>query len=252
MSTFLFDEIVVGPVASRRFGKSLGINLLSPKNKVCNFDCIYCECGYTKNDSTAGDKFCGIDELKRELADFFNQNPDVTINAITFAGNGEPTLHPKFEAIAQTIEKIRDLFCPSAEIVLLTNGTTLHKQSIKNSVKYIDKVVVKLDAGLNELLFKIDKPLSPFKIENLVDDIKELDHDVFLQSMFLRNHEIDNTTEVNLKNWLRWIELIQPKQVMLYSIARDTPLKSLKVIPKDELENIAKRVEQLGIKTLVS
>lgn len=256
MGTFLFDKIVFGPIKSRRLGHSLGINLLSTSHKVCNFDCIYCECGFSDNKATANEKFCNTDSLFIELEKEISKRREHEIDAITYAGNGEPTLHPRFLSIAKKIKELRDQYSPKSKIVLLTNGTTLHKSSVQQAFKFIDDVLIKLDAGSNELIEQINKPLSQFGIDKLIANLKQLETSIKIQSMFLEGtvngKDVSNTRQENLNLWLKWITQIEPKEVYIYSINRDTPVSTLYPVSNKKLEQIALKVRELGIKTIVT
>jgi wyosine [tRNA(Phe)-imidazoG37] synthetase (radical SAM superfamily) len=127
MATFLFDEIIFGPVRSRRLGVSLGINLLPTKRKICNFNCIYCECGWTRDIEKAVSRLPGRKEvynaLESKLSELIKKNiiPDV----ITYAGNGEPTLHPDFPGIIDDSIILRDKYFKKTRIAVLSNATTM-------------------------------------------------------------------------------------------------------------------------------
>lgn len=256
MATFLFSEHVFGPVKSRRFGNSLGINLLPNTYKVCNYNCIYCECGYTPEGTKEEDKFAPAKGILKELEERLKQEDAKELDAVTYAGNGEPTLHPHFSEIAAAIDELRKRYVPQASIVLLTNGTTLHKNEVKKALSHIDQLVVKLDAGDDNLLQLIDQPIGKFGLTQLLRNLKETIHPVSIQSMFLRgtkdNIQFDNTTEDAVSRWLELVKQVKPEVVMIYSIARDTPLESLQQIPHDELKLISNKVEAIGLKTLVS
>src|SRR5690554_5918768 len=123
MSTILFNEIVFGPVHSRRMGSSLGINLLPYDGKLCSFDCIYCECGFSKDFRTKTklpDKENVKAALKEKLT--LHKKEGVTLDVITFAGNGEPTMHPDFNEIIEDTIGLRNQFYPETEISVLSNG----------------------------------------------------------------------------------------------------------------------------------
>jgi wyosine [tRNA(Phe)-imidazoG37] synthetase (radical SAM superfamily) len=117
MSTFLFDKIIFGPVRSRRLGVSLGINLLPTTRKVCNFNCIYCECGWTNSSRGKRSSFPDREEVRKALDKKLalmkaeNHHPDV----ITFAGNGEPTLHPDFPEIVDDTIELRNIYFPDSK-----------------------------------------------------------------------------------------------------------------------------------------
>ncbi len=256
MGTFLFSEDVFGPVNSRRLGVSLGINLLSTKQKVCNFDCVYCECGFTPNAGSISDKFADADRLISTLEKRLSTHQDPRLDAITFAGNGEPTLHPRFEEISSKIRKLRDYYYPNCKIVLLTNGTTLHKTQVRKALENIDIVAIKLDAGTDQLIEEVDRPLSPLSTEKLIHRIKRLNRPVKIQTMFLRGmingNAFDNSREEHLLPWLKCIKEIRPQEVMLYSLDRETPLNSLEPVSRNTLEHIAELLKKEGIASSIA
>jgi wyosine [tRNA(Phe)-imidazoG37] synthetase (radical SAM superfamily) len=259
MATFLFDKIIFGPVKSRRLGTSLGINLLPSTKKLCNFNCIYCECGWTKNESAGADYLPGRREvymaLEDKLADMkmMNKAPDV----ITFAGNGEPTLHPEFQGIIDDCIKLRDKYFPDAKIAVLSNSTTITKPGIREALLKVDQNILKLDSAF-DLTVKIhNQPRVNVKVKELVRNLKKFNGQLIIQTMFVRGTSqgkiIDNTTPEELEAWLTAIGLIKPSEVMIYTISRDTPDgNQLKKVPVGELRKIATMVNRLGIETQVS
>ncbi|MDA3865883.1 MAG: radical SAM protein [Salinivirgaceae bacterium] len=257
MSTFLFDKIVFGPVQSRRLGVSLGINLLPPDGKVCTFDCIYCECGWTDKGEKVGilpKQEDVISKLESVLTDRMQNN--LPIDAITFAGNGEPTMHPKFaEIIDQTI-KLKQRFYPNARISVLSNATMITKPKVFNALLKVDDNILKLDSAVEETIRKINCPLGDFHLPELMEGLERFEGNLVIQTMFIRGEydgqKIDNTTEEELLRWLDALSVIRPKQVMVYSIARDTAAENIEKVPLKELETIAKRVKALGIDVRVS
>lgn len=254
MSTLLFDEIVFGPIHSRRLGISLGINLLPFDGKICSFNCIYCECGYNEDRKTKT-KLPTRENVKAaleyKLMKLKDQN--VNIDVITFAGNGEPTLHPDFSYIIDDTIIIRNKLTPSAKISVLSNAMHLDKKSVFESLKKVENNILKLDSAYIETVQLIDQPNSPnYSIEKQVDLFKQFDGNFILQTMFIRgthkNKIVDNTTEKEINGWLEIIKITQPKEVMIYTIDRETPEKNLEKISLEELKLIGKRVENLGIK----
>ena len=256
MKTFLFDDIIFGPVNSRRLGKSLGINLLPTTSKYCNFNCIYCECGWTKN--TGKIDFHPVETVISELEkilekySFTDEGPDV----ITYAGNGEPTMHPKFNEIIDKTMILRDKYCPKVKIAVLSNATMLHNESVFKSLLKIDLPILKLDSGIESTIKSINQPTGSFSISKLVENFKKFDGNFHLQTMFLKGEFngkiIDNTTESEINAWLKIIKDTKPKQVMIYSIARNTPADNLKSVSVEELSIIAKKVRNLGIEVLIT
>lgn len=253
MSGFLFNEIVFGPVSSRRFGVSLGINLLPDTMKYCTFNCIYCECGLTDADQDKRAKLYTTPEILAALDERFKELHEKKLHPdnITFAGNGEPTIHPGFaEIIDRTIE-LRDIYFPTAKITVLSNSTKLNKKSIHDALLKIDHNVLKLDAGSEQMFNAINRPLSPIKLKDVVEQLKSFNGNVIIQTLFVRGRikgeMVDNTTEEEIALWLRHLEEIKPSLVMLYSISRETPEEGLVKISANELEKIAEKVRQINL-----
>lgn len=258
MSTILFHEIVFGPIHSRRLGSSLGMNLLPYDGKLCSFDCIYCECGYNKDFRTKT-KLPSRENVKAALEDKLvrlrEENTDIDV--ITFAGNGEPTMHPAFTGIIDDTIELRDKYFPDAKISVLSNGMHVGKQSVFEALGKVDNNILKLDSGKIETVRLIDRPNSPeYSIEKQVELFKRFDGDFIMQTMFVRgSHEgtvVDNTTENEILAWLEAVKATNPKEVMIYTIDRETPSKMLEKVPVEDLKKIAERVEKLGIKVIVS
>jgi len=246
MSGFLFHETVFGPVRSRRLGNSLGINLLPTNKKVCTFDCIYCECGWTPGEEDASPELptrsevSGALETKLISLKARNNVPD----SITFAGNGEPTIHPEFHGIMEDTVALRNTFFPHAEITILSNSSTLHKTHVFNALKMADNNILKLDAGLESTFQLINRPRS-----------SDITLYRIIQTLFVRGEidgkPVDNTTTAEVHAWIGHIRTIRPRYVMLYPIDRQTPAHGLQVVPKEELLEIAEKLKQFRIKSSV-
>lgn len=250
--TSLYDNIIFGPIRSRRLGLSLGVNLLPIDSKLCSFDCIYCECGW--NDEHPGKRRFNAredvrDMLDRTLAKMVSDGtpPDV----ITFAGNGEPTLHPDFEAIIEDTIALRDKHCPSAKVSVLSNATQIHREDVRRALLRVDNNILKLDSAFDDTVQLINKPQGAYTVARTVELLKAFEGQLIVQTMFLRGEylgrRVDNTTDEEVEAWLRLVADIAPKQVMVYSLDRDTPCQTLEKVEKDELRAIAERVEKLGI-----
>ena len=249
MATFLFDKTIFGPVISRRLGVSLGINLLPIDSKLCSFDCIYCECGWNPDRGKGKVVLPKREEVKSLLRQKLiemgqmSQLPDV----ITFAGNGEPTLHPDFDFIIDDTILLRDELSPNSKIAVLSNSTMLHKNRVVEALKKVDDNILKLDSGTLETIQLLNKPVGKFDIETLVRHLKKFKGALIIQTMFLKGSfngvNFDNTTQMEIDNWISLLKEIQPKMVMIYSVARDTPAENLVGIKRSQLEKIARRVE---------
>ncbi len=258
MAVFLFDKIIFGPVRSRRLGLSLGINILPISQKFCNFNCVYCECGFTDNNKDQSNKLKSRSEikdaLKKALSEMkeFGEKPDI----ITFAGNGEPTIHPNFADIIDDTIELRNIYFPEVKIAVLSNATMLKKHEVFEALKKIEMNILKLDSAFEETIRKINAPLGYFNLEKQVEYLKKFEGDLIIQTMFIKgtnnNIIIDNTTDNEIDAWLKLLSEIKPKQLMIYTIARDTPLKSLEKIDIEQLNEIAQKARMLGIDVQVS
>jgi wyosine [tRNA(Phe)-imidazoG37] synthetase (radical SAM superfamily) len=255
--SFLFHEVVFGPVQSRRLGVSLGINLLPSDRKFCTFDCIYCECGWTQ-ESLEGEKGLPSRELVRERLEeklremsAKEQAPD----AITFAGNGEPTIHPLFPEIMDDVISLRDAWFPEARVTVLSNSSTLHKPAVFHALKRDGNSILKLDAGTEEMFRLINNPGPGITLHSIVEKLKEFEGNLIIQALFLRGtvdgKVADNTRDPEFSHWLRLIGEIRPKYVMIYPIDRATPNNTIEKVSFSELKEISRRVESIGIKAQV-
>jgi wyosine [tRNA(Phe)-imidazoG37] synthetase (radical SAM superfamily) len=257
MPGILFDEIVFGPVKSRRFGVSLGINLLPLQGKLCSFNCVYCECGLTGEYKKEKLALFSASEINASLQSRFEalQSEGLNPDNITFAGNGEPTLHPEFETIIDNTIRLRNDFFPKAMVTVLSNATRLHRENVKRALLKIDNNVLKLDAGTNDTFQAINRPTNPITLEKVVEELKNFGGNLTIQTMLIRGEvdgkQVNNTTEEELFLWLEHIREIYPKLVMLYPIDRQTPYKTLEKVPEPEFHALAERIEKLGIKAEV-
>lgn len=252
----LFHDIVFGPIKSRRFGTSLGINLLPLENKVCNFNCIYCECGWT--DLKQGKiTYFPKDKIKTTIENRFSEAAKIheLIDSITFAGNGEPTMHPDFLEIMKSTVALRNKYLPKVQITVLSNSALLGNKKVMEGLLLADKRVMKLDAGSNQLLNEINLPLSNRDIKWYIEKLKSFKGDLIIQTIFLKGYNagkyIDNTTPEELNQWINALLEIKPKEVMIYTIDRETPLKELEKINQKKLQEICDMVNKHGIKATV-
>ncbi|PLX22257.1 MAG: radical SAM protein [Salinivirgaceae bacterium] len=257
MSTFLFDDIVFGPVQSRRLGVSLGVNLLPTNSKVCTFDCIYCECGWTDKGENVGvlpKREQVVAKLESILSERKQNN--LPIDAITFAGNGEPTMHPNFAEIINDTVKLRQKYYPEARISVLSNATLIHRPKVFHALQLVDDNILKLDSGIEETIRKINCPLGSFNLEKLITDLEAFEGGLTLQTMFIRGEyegaSVDNTTKDEIEQWLNVLKRIKPNKIMVYTIARDTAAEGIIAVSKIELEEIAEKARALGFEVQVS
>lgn len=252
-----FHEIIYGPVHSRRLGNSLGVNLLPVDAKICTFNCIYCECGFntTMHDFPMPSRTEVKNALEEKLISLHLENQDIDV--ITFAGNGEPSIHPEFEGIIDDTLEVRNRIFPQAKISVLTNSTQISKPQIFNALMKIDMAILKLDSAIDKTVRLIDRPLKrDFSVKWLIKNLQHFENKLIIQTMFLRgqyNDEIiDNTTDEEISAYLNVLQILNPQKVMIYTIDRETPIKSLHKISAEELEKIAKKIRKIGFEVSVS
>ena len=250
----LFDSIVYGPIRSRRLGVSLGVNLMPTTAKLCTFDCVYCECGWNQPilHPTLPTRDEVREALRTQLSTLQSQ-----LDVITFSGNGEPTLHPDFLGIIEDTCALRDEYCPKAKVSVLSNSTQLGRKDVVEALRLCDNRILKLDSAIDTTMRLVDKPVNAqLTVGQVVKWLKVFDGDFTLQTCFLRGvyegHVIDNTTDEELKAWYDIVDTLRPKQVMIYVIDRETPLKTLEKIPAEKMEEIAAPLRKKGIDIVVS
>ena len=226
--------------------------------KVCSFDCLYCEAGF--NAQGPGTK--GIPPrtevarlLEDKLAEMRNQN--LQLDVITFSGNGEPTLHPDFNGVVDDVLLLRDKYYPEAKVSVLSNATRLQSTGVVEALRKVDNNILKLDSALDETVKIIDRPVSPeYRVADVVEGMKQFDGQCIVQTMMLRGEHngvtIDNTTDCEIEALINACKDVAPREVMLYSIDRKTPAEHLVKVQRDELEKIAQRFIDAGLKVQVS
>ncbi len=248
MGTKLFNSVIVGPIHSRRLGNSLGINLLPKYGKICNFDCIYCECGWNKEnkeDNKLATKEIVEKELSLRLKEIATQGGK--IDSITFSGNGEPTINPHFAEIVDITIKLRDQFFPKAKISVLSNSTMIGKKEIREALMKVDNPILKIDSALNNFVNLINIPSGTYSLDKTIENLKKFNGNFILQTMFLKGKIEKDGKEINIdcteqEHVIKWIELVRylkPRQVMMYSLDRETPAKNLEKISGEQMRKIA-------------
>ncbi len=253
----LFDQIIFGPIHSRRLGLSLGVNLLPIDAKICSFNCIYCECGFntTMHDSPIPTRDQVRETLDAKLHEMVaeGQIPDV----ITFAGNGEPTLHAEFEGIIDDTIALRNKYCPTAKVSVLSNSTRIHKPHIFAALNKVDNNILKFDSAIDCTMKLMDQPVGKhINVAWFIEHLKKFEGRLIIQTMFLRGEvlgeKLDNTTDEEVEVWIQALEQIRPQQVMIYSLDREAPTKNLQKVNVDELNIIADKVRAKGFDVSVA
>jgi wyosine [tRNA(Phe)-imidazoG37] synthetase (radical SAM superfamily) len=254
---FLFDQIIFGPIQSRRLGLSLGVNLLPIDAKICSFNCIYCECGFntTMQESPIPNREQVRETLEAKLKEMVaeGQIPDV----ITFAGNGEPTLHAEFEGIIDDTIALRNTYCPTAKVSVLSNSTRIHKPHIFAALNKVDNNILKFDSAIDRTMKLMDQPVGKhINVAWFIEHLKKFEGRLIIQTMFLRGEvngdKFDNTTDVEVEAWLNALKEINPRQVMIYSLDREAPTQNLQKVNADELNAIAEKAKAEGFDVSVA
>ena len=254
MATIIYPSPIFGPVNSRRLGVSLGINLMPSDGKVCSFDCLYCECGFNA-DFRPKQKRPTREEVREALTEVLLQRKKnhEPLDDITFAGNGEPTGHPDFKAIVEDTVTVRDKFFPEAKLSVLSNATYIYKKEIREALMLVDNNILKLDTVDMDYIKRLDRPQQPsYDVNEVIKNLKLFNGHVIIQTMFLCGDGMDNTSEYYVAPWIEVVKDIQPQQVMVYTIDRETPDKKLEKASHETLDAIKARIEALGIKCTAS
>jgi wyosine [tRNA(Phe)-imidazoG37] synthetase (radical SAM superfamily) len=243
------DEVIYGPVNSRRLNRSLGINVLPFGEKLCNFNCVYCQYGKTK-EYFEGDKsydFPSLSEIESNFAHYIAGigEPREYIDYLTLSGNGEPTLHPELPQIIRTLTTIRDEMVPRVSTAILTNGSTLNIDEIRNAIKLLDAPIVKLDCGTEEMFNELNRPAKNIEFDDILKGLEKFKNAI-IQTLFITSEEgVDNSTPEEVDKWLKLLKQFDVREVQLYTLDRSPAEKWAKPVSRDKLEEIAKRVEKV-------
>ncbi len=258
MGTFLFDAPVFGPVNSRRLGVSLGINLLPADGKVCSFNCLYCECGLNEERQSASHTLPDRAQVKEKLEERLKLMRDngESLNVITFAGNGEPTLHPDFKEIIEDTIALRNSYFPDVEVSVLSNSAHLDRQQVVEGLSMVDNNILKLDSALKSTFQLINNANSSVHFESIVPNMSRFDTPVIVQTLFCygenQGEVFDNTSEEEIEALLTAYKQIQPERIMIYSLSRDTPVNTIYKVEKEKLEKIATKLRENGFNVEVA
>lgn len=241
MSTALFENIIFGPVSSRRLGVSLGVNLLPQHGKFCNFDCIYCECGWNnerRDDRTLPTAEQVEDALETVLRE--RHESGQPLDSITFSGNGEPTLHPDFPRIIDSVLALREKYFPNAKVSVLSNATMIHRPQIASALKKVDNPILKLDSSDSDMVKLVNNPQqSDYSIDRVIEGMKGFNGNFVLQSILFKGSGRDMLEDSLIEGWYDIVRQTRPREIMLYTIDRDTPEAGLTKISVQEMERVA-------------
>ena len=228
------EETVFGPIFSRRLGSSLGINLLPQHGKVCNFDCIYCECGWNK-DGLADRTIPTAADVRKALTSKLEEcaAAGTRIDSITFSGDGEPTLNPQFPEIVDITLELRDKYCPEAKVSVLSNATMAFKDDVFRALSRVDNPILKLDAPTDAQVALINKPVGHYSVEEVVRSLERFGGNFVLQTMFLKAPGFRSGDWAGA--WMDIVRHLKPREVMVYTIDRATPMVGLEKYTVEEM-----------------
>lgn len=252
MSTVIYPSPIFGPIHSRRLGVSLGINLLPADGKHCSFDCIYCECGFNA-DHRPHSQLPTREEVRAALE---TRLQDMQVNGpkpdvLTFAGNGEPTAHPHFSEIIADTLTLRDKYFPAAKVSVLSNSTFLHRPQVFEALSRVDNNILKLDTVDMDYIRMVDRPVGAYDLEAVIRQLKAFKGNLIIQTMFMKGtyqgRSVDNTSDAFVLPWLEVVKEIAPRQVMIYTIDRETPANGLCKATHEELDRIVALLKAAGL-----
>ena len=258
MATVIYPSPIFGPIHSRRLGVSLGINLLPADGKVCTFDCIYCECGFntqrrpTRPMPTRKEVSAALEARLQEMLQH-GPTPDV----LTFAGNGEPTAHPHFPEIIDDTLALRNRYFPNAKVSVLCNSTRVTIPAVREALLKVDNAIMKLDTVDADYIRLLDRPTGHYEVNEIIGALKLMQGKLIIQTMFLKGHsenghDMDNTTDRYVLPWIEAVKQIAPRQVMIYTIDRETPDQNLQKASPEELDRIVELLQKEGIRATAS
>ena len=264
------EETVFGPIFSRRLGSSLGINLLPEKGKICNFDCIYCECGWNRdgrNDTvlpTAEKVRTDLERMLKKLA-----AEGTPVDSITFSGDGEPTLNPEFPRIIDDTLRLRDQYYPQAKVSVLSNATRVHLPEVFNALRKVDNPIMKIDAPTNELVAKINMPAPGYDLQRVIEALKRFEGNFVLQTCMLRTENgerrvesgerrvesgergselvFDSSSPEVVGPMMDIVRLLKPREWMVYTIDRATPMQGLVKFSPQEMKSLVQPIIDEGV-----
>ncbi len=253
---------IFGPVKSRRLGISLGINVMPGDGKWCSFDCVYCECGLNKDHRTHT-PLPTPDEIRSRLEQTLydmkskGERPDV----LTFSGNGEPTLHPNFDVIVDMVLELRDKYFPQAKVSVLSNSTQLHRPEVREALMKVDNAIMKLDTVSKEYIRLVDQPTGNYDLNTVINYLADMNGHPIVQTIFIKGNitneqgqlvSVDNCTDEYILPYIETLKKIHPRQVMIYTLDREWPVKGLEKADRDTMDKIGEEIRSAGFDTQIS
>jgi wyosine [tRNA(Phe)-imidazoG37] synthetase (radical SAM superfamily) len=248
----LHEGVVYGPIRSRRLGRSLGINLTPANLKLCTFNCSYCQYGWSRQDrggpGRSSEAWPSPDTVVRSVRAALKAmaSRGESVDKLTLAGHGEPTMHPQFGDVVRALREMRDALVPGVPIAVLSNASTLDREDVRDALALVDERYMKLDAGDAATLRAVNGSTVPF--DALVQHLAGL-RDITVQAMFVKDRagRVDNTTEMAVIAWVTALQRIKPAAVHVYTLDRMPAWPYLQPAPSARLFEIGQRVRLAGI-----
>ncbi|EAH8148655.1 radical SAM protein [Campylobacter jejuni] len=227
-------KILFGPINSRRFGRSLGIDL-SPSKKQCNFDCVYCELEAQKPQAKQ-DKIVSVEEIVLEVQNILEKN--ISFDFLTLTANGEPSLYPYLEELISSLRKM----AKDKKLLILSNGTAVLDQDKFNALLKLDVVKFSLDSAISKTFYRIDRALKNIDLEKMIEKMAEFKTqfkgDLVMEILVVKDLN-DNEEEFIALN--QALAKIAPLRVDLSTIDRP-PAYAVKKVSKERLLELSKLI----------
>lgn len=233
------NSIIFGPIPSRRFGISLGVDL-SPNSKQCNFDCLYCELKPAKTTDSM-QTYPSVQEVIGAIQESFKKHPKIDV--ITITANGEPTLYPLLDELITKIDEIKG----EAKTLILSNGSTIYKSEVFDALLKFDTVKLSLDCVSESCFKKLDRVHKGIEIDKIVDAMvafkNATKHFFVLEVLFVKDL---NDKESEIQALYKAIQRINPHRVDIGTIDRP-PAYNVKPVSFDTLEHVANVFEGINV-----
>jgi wyosine [tRNA(Phe)-imidazoG37] synthetase (radical SAM superfamily) len=235
--------IIYGPVSSRRLGQSLGINLLPTDYKLCSFDCLYCQYGWTKHATFAPanglKRLPSVSEVESALSNSLAalERNHKTVDSITLCSNAEPTLYPALAEVILAAKRLRDRYQPQARVAIISNSSTVGNPTVRAALDLLDLKFMKFDAGSEAMFRRLNHPTAPVYIGEIIAGLKPLKN-CYLQSCFVQG-KVTNADPDSVALWIEKVREIRPFVVHVYSLDREPPDRSIERVSLATLQWIA-------------
>ncbi|HED5095361.1 TPA: radical SAM protein [Campylobacter jejuni] len=232
-------KILFGPVSSRRFGRSLGIDL-SPSKKQCNFDCVYCELD-PKKAQEKQDEIISIDKIISEVKAMLEKN--IEFDFLTLTANGEPSLYPHLNELILSLRSI----AKDKKLLILSNGTAVLDEDKFNALLKLDVVKFSLDSAVTKTFYRIDRALKNIDLEKMIEKMADFrarfNGDLIMEILVVKDLN-DNEEEFKALN--QALKKIMPLRVDLSTIDRP-PTYAVKKVSEEKLLELSKLIDSTPV-----